>query len=113
MGIFGKIKGAITPKQKPISAFDAYSMTRYGIISDKETLCNTCVAEIKALMQSKSMRNLYSLTFDLDENLPELGEYLVNYYSELGFNCFVLDASIDSRIGSPMLYLSWHKKGTP
>lgn len=62
-------------------------------------------------MQAKSARNEYSLVFDLDENIPELGEYLAKYYTNLGFNCFVLDSSVDERIETPQLYLSWKRKG--
>ena len=62
-------------------------------------------------MQAKSARNSYSLVFDLDENLPELGIYLDKYYTDLGFNCFVLDNKIDERIETPQLYLSWKRKG--
>lgn len=99
------------PKPKPLSALDAYTITKYGLKLDRDTLHKKCIGEIAGLMQAKSARNEYSLVFDLDENIPELGEYLSEYYTNLGFNCFVLDSSVDKRIETPQLYLSWKRKG--
>lgn len=98
------------PKPKPLSALDAYTITKYGLKLDETTLHTKCIQEITSLMQAKSQRNSYSLVFDLDENLPELGKYLEKYYTDLGFNCFILDSKIDERIECPQLYLSWRKK---
>ena len=98
------------PKPKPLSATDAYTITKYGVKLNETSLLTKCIEEINALIQAKSARNSYSLVFDLDENLPELGIELQKYYSELGFNCFILDSKIDERIESPQLYLSWKKK---
>lgn len=86
---------------KPLSALDAYTITKYGLKLDSSTLHQKCIEEIASLMQAKSARNSYSLVFDLDENLPELGIYLAKYYTDLGFNCFVLDNKIDERIETP------------
>lgn len=98
------------PKPKPLSATDAYTITKYGVKLNETTLHTRCIEEINTLIQAKSARNSYSLVFDLDENLPELGAELQKYYSDLGFNCFILDSEIDERIESPKLYLSWSKK---
>lgn len=98
------------PKPKPLNALDAYTITKYGTRLNKTTLYTKSIEEINALIQAKSSKNSYSLVFDLDENLPELGIELQKYYSALGFNCFILDAKIDTRIESPQLYLSWKEK---
>lgn len=98
------------PKPKPLSATDAYTITKYGIKLDETSLHMKCIEEINALIQAKSSKNSYSLVFDLDENLPELGIELQKYYSDLGFNCFILDSKIDTRIETPQLYLSWKRK---
>lgn len=98
------------PAPKPITVFEAYTTTKYGLKLNIETLKKKCIEEISSLMSAKSLRNSYSLVFDLDENIPELTEYLQKYYKELGFNCFVLDSKVDSRIESPKLYLSWSKR---
>lgn len=95
------------PKPEPLSALDTYTITRYGVRLNRDTLNAKCIEEISALMQTKSAKNSYSLVFDLDENLPELGKYLEEYYSKLGFNCFILDSTIDKRIEIPQLYISW------
>lgn len=100
------------PKPKPLSALDAYTITKYGLKLDEDTLHMKCIEEIASLMQAKSARNAYSLVFDLDENIPELGEYLAKYYTNLGFVCFILDAKIDERIEAPQLYLSWKRKNS-
>ena len=106
-----KLRDKWFPKSKPLSALDAYTITKYGLKLDSSTLHQKCIEEIASLMQAKSARNSYSLVFDLDENLPELGIYLAKYYTDLGFNCFVLDNKIDERIETPQLYLSWKRKG--
>lgn len=106
-----KLRDKWFPKPKPLSALDAYTITKYGLKLDRDTLHKKCTGEIAGLMQAKSARNEYSLVFDLDENIPELGEYLSEYYTNLGFNCFVLDSSVDKRIETPQLYLSWKRKG--
>lgn len=106
-----KLRDKWFPKPKPLSALDAYTITKYGLKLDRDTLHKKCIEEIASLMQAKSARNEYSLVFDLDENIPELGEYLAEYYTNLGFNCFVLDSSVDERIETPQLYLSWKRKG--
>lgn len=98
------------PKPKPLSAADAYTITKYGIKLDETSLRTKCIEEINSLIEAKSSKNAYSLVFDLDENLPELGIQLQKYYSDLEFNCFILDSKIDERIESPQLYLSWKKK---
>lgn len=98
------------PKPKPLNALDAYTITKYGIQLTEETLYSKCTEEIEALMRAKSAKDSYTLVFDLDENLPQLSHYLVNYYSELGFSCFILDATVDCRIEVPQLYLSWRKR---
>ena len=99
------------PKSKPLNALDAYTITKYGLKLSKDALHKRCIEEITSLMRIKSARNEYSLAFDLDENIPELGIYLSEYYTNLGFTCFVLDNSIDKRIEIPQLYLSWKQKG--
>ena len=96
------------PKPTPLSALDAYTITKYGVRLDKETLYAKAIEEISTLRQAKSARNSYTLIYDLDENIPELGEYLVEYYNGLKFNCFILDKTIDARIQFPQLYLSWN-----
>lgn len=106
-----KLRDKWFPKPKPLSVLDAYTITKYGLKLDKDTLHSKCIEEIVSLIKAKSSRNEYSLVFDLDENLPELGEYLEKYYTSLGFNCFVLDSRIDKRIECPQLYLSWKRKG--
>lgn len=98
------------PKSKPLSATDAYTITKYGIKLNETSLHMKCVEEINALIQAKSSKNSYSLVFDLDENLPELGVQLEKHYTDLGFNCFILDSKVDVRIETPQLYLSWKKK---
>lgn len=98
------------PKPKPLSALDAYTITKYGLKLDKTSLSAKCIEEINSLIEAKSIKNSYSLVFDLDENLPELGISLQEYYTKLGFNCFILDSSIDKRIETPQLYLSWKIK---
>lgn len=95
------------PKSEPLNALDAYTITKYGMRLSKEALYTKCTEEIFSLMQAKSIKNSYSLVFDLDENLPELGKYLEEYYSKLGFNCLILDSTIDKRIETPQLYISW------
>lgn len=106
-----KLRDKWFPKPKPLNVLDAYTITKYGLKLDESTLHAKCIAEIASLMQAKSARNSYSLVFDLDENIPELGKYLAKYYTDLGFNCFVLDSEIDKRIETPQLYLSWKRKG--
>ena len=106
-----KLRDKWFPKPKPLSALDAYTITKYGLKLDSSTLHQKCIEEIASLMQAESARNSYSLVFDLDENLPELGIYLAKYYTDLGFNCFVLDNKIDERIETPQHYLSWKRKG--
>lgn len=98
------------PKPKPLSATDAYTITKYGVKLNETSLHTKYIEEIDALIRAKSLRNSYSLVFDLDENLPELGTQLQKYYADLGFNCFILDSKIDERIETPQLYLSWKKK---
>lgn len=105
-----KLRDKWFPKPKPLSVLDAYTITKYGLKLDRDTLYSKCIEEIDGLIKAKSTRNEYSLVFDLDENLPELGTYLEKYYTDLGFNCFILDSKIDERIECPQLYLSWRKK---
>ena len=80
-----KLRDKWFPKPKPLSALDAYTITKYGLKLDSSTLHQKCIEEIASLMQAKSARNSYSLVFDLDENLPELGIYLAKYYTDLGY----------------------------
>lgn len=108
-GIIELIEGWF-PKPKPLSATDAYTITKYGVKLNETSLLMKCIEEINSLIQAKSAKNSYSLVFDLDENLPELGIELQKYYSNLEFNCFILDSKIDERIEVPQLYLSWKKK---
>lgn len=112
MDWFNTLRDKWFPKPKPFSALDAYTITKYGLKLNETTLQTRSIEEINSLMQAKSARGAYSLVFDLDENIPELGRYLADYFSRLGFNCFVLDKDIDGRIETPQLYLSWSKKNS-
>lgn len=93
------------PKTKPLNALDAYTLTRYGKKMNIDELVEACIAEISSLMEAKSLRNSYSLIFELDEKLPDLEEVLYRRYSSLKFECKVLGKS--EGLGGPYLYLSW------
>lgn len=105
------IKEKWLPKgQKAYTVMDAYTITKYGKRMTLDNLCMECANEIYLLIQAKSARNAYSLVFDLDENIPELGKFLEDYYIKLGFNCLILDSSVNEKIETPQLYISWRNK---
>lgn len=65
-----KLRDKWFPKPKPLSALDAYTITKYGLKLDKDTLHKKCIGEIAGLMQAKSARNEYSWCLTLTRIFP-------------------------------------------
>lgn len=97
------------PKEVSSNLFDIYTLTKYGIKLDKNKLIKKAIEEIDSLMKAKALKGSYSLVYDIDEFIPNIGNDLVTYYRNLNFNVFILDSNIDKRLDSIELYISWKK----
>lgn len=94
-------------ENKPFTMFDAYSIAKYGSKFDEESLKKTCISGIQDQIKAKSNNGSYYATFELDENLPKLHQYLVDHFTSLGFRCLLLNSEVNPIINVPLLYISW------
>ncbi len=95
--------------KKEFTAVRAYSLTKYGEPMDEDQIFNKYVKTISELIESKAQRGYYSLVIDIDPGFPEISTNLVDCFSNKGYTCFILDSSIDTRIKTPQLFVSWDR----
>lgn len=95
--------------KKEFTAVRAYSLTKYGEPMDENQIFNKYIKTISELIESKAQRRYYSLVIDIDPGFPDISINLVECFSNKGYTCFILDNSIDNRIKTPQLFISWDR----
>lgn len=94
-------------KKKQLTAVEVYAMTKYGEPLNEEQIFKRYVQNIDEMLETKSMRGYYSLVIDADSRFPEISSKVIDLYIGRGFNCFLLDGNIDSRINTPQIFIGW------
>lgn len=90
-----------------ITAFNAYTLTRFGMKADIKQVQDKIINGIDDLMKSKFMYGSFSLVYSIEDIPSEVLPDVIKHYTTLGFTCFVLDNTVDERIDSIQLYVSW------
>lgn len=108
-GFITKVKDAIIPPKKNLTAFDAYTLTEYGVRMTEKEIFDKDVEKIEASIVAKCNSSQTSLVYNYDETIPQLEEQLVKHYKDLGYGVVVLNSKIDKCIKSSQLYITWNR----